>query len=168
MTGRTHLTIGIATGLALASGLDAAPRDMGIIVLIAIFGSLLPDADHPQSLISGWIPGMGAVSLFFRHRGFTHSISFIFTFTVLLAFGFRAALGTDFPQHLAAALLLGMLSHLIADMLTPFGVPLLLPFSGRAFKLAPGIVLRLIKWTGLESLVFVGSLAVIGYILFVL
>lgn len=166
MTGRTHLTIGVAVGLAIAEYSGATPRDTVLLVLAAAVGSLLPDIDHRQSMLSGWIPGSGLVGLFVRHRGITHSILFCVIAAPLISFGLRSVTGAGLnPTTHGIALLLGGISHLAADMLTPAGVPLLLPLSGRSFKLAPGFALRILKWTELESVVWLGALAVIGIIL---
>lgn len=166
MTGRTHLTIGIAVGLAVAQMLDAAPKEAAFITGAAALGSLLPDIDHPQSMLSGWIPGSGLLTLFTRHRGITHSILFCLFFPVLASFVLRSLTGMGIDDPYRIPLLLGMLSHLAADMLTPVGVPLFAPITSYNFKVLPGKLLKITKWAGLEFVVWIGALGVIGYVVF--
>lgn len=52
MRGYTHILGGIAAGLALATAVGHTPT----LVLAAGFGGLVPDWDHPHSLIGRWIP----------------------------------------------------------------------------------------------------------------
>lgn len=165
MTGRTHLTIGIAVGLALVHITQAQPREAALIVGAAAIGGLLPDLDHPQSMLSGWIPGAGLVSLFTRHRGITHSILFCLVFPVLVSFIIRSITGTGIEFLYRTPLLCGMLSHLVADMLTPAGVPLLWPWRAN-FKVLPGTLLRITKWAGLDFIMWLGALGAIGWLLF--
>ena len=166
MTGRTHLALGILVGLAASHYFGATPENTLAITVAAAIGSLLPDIDHPQSIISGYIPGSGIVLngiLGVRHRGITHSLLFI----VLFNFGVAAWL-IVYKTPIAFSPIwlgfsLGMTSHLIADMLTPQGIPLLYPLRGN-FKLAPGIILS-IGHGLIESVVFVAAAAGIVYLL---
>lgn len=50
MTGKTHLTVGIAAGLTLAAGNSI--ENQAILILAAAVGSLIPDLDHPRSKIN--------------------------------------------------------------------------------------------------------------------
>lgn len=158
MTGRTHALIGLSTGVAIA---DHAPLDTLLrvgIVIVAIIASLLPDIDHPKAIISGYMPGAGhAVRLVVSHRGATHTA--IFAVVVVSLLSLVAA-----PVSIMAAAGAGILSHLVADMLTPAGVPLLLPVSRRAFRLLPYSLL----WASaffLEALAMVVAVAVIGLVI---
>lgn len=50
MTGKTHITVGIAAGLTLAAGYSL---ESGLILTAAsAIGSLIPDIDHPRSKIN--------------------------------------------------------------------------------------------------------------------
>lgn len=163
MTGRTHLTIGIAVGLALSQTMSLPLREMALITAAAALGSLLPDIDHPQSMLSGWIPGSFLISVFTRHRGFTHSILFCMLVPAVLWVAISSGATIAIPYIYPLALVLGMVSHLIADMLTPAGVPLLFPIGGM-WKALPGSLLRITKWAGLEFVVWLGTLALIGWL----
>lgn len=50
MTGKTHITVGIAAGLTLAAGNSI--ENQVILILAAAVGSLIPDLDHPRSKIN--------------------------------------------------------------------------------------------------------------------
>ena len=134
MNGKTHLLTGIAAGVLL-SRYD--PETKVAIITAASIGSLLPDIDHPRALISSFIPGGFIFSwIMGGHRGITH--------TILAGFvaGGLAYLITD-HWYIALALAVGWFTHLLGDMLTPSGVPLLLPFQWR-MRLLPRSLLQVI------------------------
>jgi len=155
MNGHTHLMIGISAGIL---GAAHTPDDTLLrVAVVAVAGvmSLLPDIDHPKAIISGYTPGVGhATRLFVSHRGGTHTVLFAAAIMALM-------LLAGLPIPITAAAGVGIVSHLVADMLTPQGVPLLIPVSRRAFRAAPYPVLKMTAWA-LEPFALVGSLAVIG------
>lgn len=132
MTGRTHLLAGVAAGAALLSLRGAGaigPGGAAAALGAACLGALLPDIDHPGSLLSRGAGPLGAApGLFLRHRGPTHSLA-----AALAAWAGAAWLcaARGLPAAAALAALLGYLSHLALDALTPGGAPLLWPLSGR-------------------------------------
>jgi inner membrane protein len=163
MTGRTHLTIGIATGLALAQTLNLPPKESALIIAAAALGSLLPDIDEPRAMLSGWIPGYRFLNIRpFRHRTLTHSLLFCILLPAVLWYALSAEVKLPIPYIYPLSIILGMCSHLLSDMLTPDGVPLLYPFPQK-WKVLPGKVLSLTKWAGLEFVVWVGALGCIGW-----
>lgn len=123
MNGRTHFMLGLGSGFASVAAIQP---EAGIAVgMIAFAGvcSLLPDIDHPRSIVSGWLPGTGLLRIG-RHRGITHS---------LIALLIPASLWFILPPDLrlwAVAAVTGYGSHLIADMLTPEGIQLMFPLRG--------------------------------------
>lgn len=158
MTGRTHLLAGAAAGAALlcSQGLGpVAPVQLAAVGAAACLGALLPDLDHPQSLLSRKAGPVGAVpGLFLRHRGPTHSLAAALA-TWAGASWLCAAQGL--PHAAALAALAGYLSHLALDALTPGGVPLLWPLWGRR------VGLPLVRTgSGLEGL---AGLAILGALL---
>lgn len=147
MNGRTHALVGIAVGVLVGT----ITKDYTTAIIASTIGALLPDIDHPQSVLSGWLPGIGVArwALGVKHRGITHSIVFVFVVTMcVLAISPRFALPTLF----------GMLSHLALDMLTPAGVPLFLPWRCRV-----GLprVLTLIPFSFLLNIASVALIAVV-------
>jgi inner membrane protein len=154
MTGRTHATLGAAAGLGIAAYLHADPL---LCLAAGILGGLLPDIDHPQSMLSGWVPGSGLLGVFgVRHRGFTHSVLFM---VLLVAAWFAASQQMVIPYPAVMAGLAGVATHILSDMLTPQGVRLLYPLRAN-WKAAPGILLSVGKWFGVvELVVWLGALA---------
>jgi inner membrane protein len=105
------------TGLPMV-GILAYPSFYGGVTL----GSLFPDIDHPQSYIGRRIPLIP--TLIYKtlgHRGFTHSL------LSLSLFGIATAFYWSINPLFFGGFLLGYLSHLLADMTTPSGIPLLYP-----------------------------------------
>jgi inner membrane protein len=126
MMAGSHMVVGAALWVVTARAIGLDPAEP-VALSAALAGSLLPDIDHPQSwagrkmrLIS--IPLAALVG----HRGITHSALAVILGTAVLAIS-----GLDQP---VAPLVLGYLSHLAADALTPSGVPFLWP-SRRRFTL---------------------------------
>jgi inner membrane protein len=171
MLGHSHVVIGGATWAAVwwrplvvgAAALTAPQVDMGanfpplISSLLAVsLGALLPDIDHPQALLAQWKPaGRGGplgVWRFFRplvlpaavvretlgHRGALHSVAagivistgVEFLAQVVGAPGFGAALGWGYG------------AHLLADMATKRGIPLLWPVTRRRIGFPRPVTVR--------------------------
>lgn len=140
MMGRTHLVIGLGVGASMLPGLletgqFSAPMYIATIAGLAV-GSLGPDIDHPQSLISQYIPLMGRlVSSVTRHRGFFHSmIAVVVWFLVIYQLriftrdtipAFNDAIFANF----GSGFLVGYVLHILADITTNSGVKLFYPLS---------------------------------------
>jgi len=123
MMARSHVIVGLATWIAVAPALHLRPDDLGCLAL-ATAGSLLPDIDHPKSWVGRRTrPLSTAIAAAFSHRGITHSAIAVIGLTVLL---FHAG----YHRAGVSALVLGYLSHLAADMLTPQGLRLAWPLRG--------------------------------------
>lgn len=87
-----------------------------------LLGSLLPDLDHPGSLIGrkfSFFSKLTHRSL--GHRGALHSL--------LALLGWFWGLAWLFPKPLALAFLGGYGSHLVLDAMTKGGFPIFWPFS---------------------------------------
>lgn len=133
MKGHTHALLGVVAAVAvhsvhpyLASGL---PR-LGLALVAAAIGALLPDLDADESLIRhethtarsdgplGWLVSWIMPS----HRGVTHSGLAALAMLVLVWLA---------PHDWVIALAIGYVSHLLADMLTRGGVPVFWPVHWR-------------------------------------
>ncbi len=138
MTGKTHLTAGLVTSLALGVNIPQ-------MALIAV-GSLLPDIDHSGSTLGRFIK---PISKRLRHRSITHSLLF-FALMILIS------------PYLA----IGVLTHIILDLLNPKGVELFypckknirIPFISKFIK-TNGIIEKLI----FAALVLSGILMIVFY-----
>ncbi|CAM3169714.1 metal-dependent hydrolase [Staphylococcus argensis] len=121
MTGKTHLSCGILVGAGLVSYYDTDIFTSITLVTLAALSSIFPDICHTRSKVGrkfkllSWV-----IRLLFGHRTFTHSLSFIAFVGILLYL-------LQTPNYYATAIIAGMISHIILDMLTPRGVKLLYP-----------------------------------------
>ncbi|HEY4691113.1 MAG TPA: metal-dependent hydrolase [Anaerolineae bacterium] len=164
MKGESHIVLGAAAGAALHLAVPYLPAGvlpLSVVIGVNVVGSLLPDIDSDESIIRqatgtnrrsgclGWIVSLG-FSLFGGHRAITHS---------LIALGLVAGLARWAGQPWALAFAVGYAAHLLADMLTRAGIPLLWPFTDRRFHLLPR-PLRVTTGTLVEYLLVL--VAVIG------
>ncbi len=98
----------------------------------ALGGIDLPAAGHRSPKVVSWptaeldLKARGAAS---GHRGFTHSL--LAVFGALTLFYLKVPDSWIVPADALQGLVLGYLSHILADMLTPAGVPLLWPCRWR-------------------------------------
>lgn len=106
---------------------------VGVLTGAAMFGSLLPDIDHPKSFLGSRmkIVSKPAYKLF-GHRTITHSLFFIGALTYWL---YRSEM-----PFAALGLCSGMLSHIILDLLClNSGVAFLYPIYPRRIYLNIGV-----------------------------
>lgn len=90
------------------------------LALVSI-GSLLPDIDHPKSAFGRMVPFLSyPISAVFGHRGITHSLLAIGAIAIVL---WIYGLNLWFVPPLAV----GYMSHLLADVVSNSGAPLLWP-----------------------------------------
>jgi inner membrane protein len=120
MMARSHVVLGAAAWVVSAPLVHAAPFQPAYLAL-AVAGSLLPDLDHPRSWVgrrtwpvSAWLAALAG------HRGITHSALAVCGLVALL-------LHSGYRRGAVSALVVGYLSHLAADMLTPQGLRLAWP-----------------------------------------
>lgn len=116
MNGITHLLVGASVG-AIITG-EPVGAAVGAIA------GLLPDIDHPHSILGRRLWLISApLNVIVGHRGALHSL----IAAIGLAALFRAIL-PDWWVVITAA----YVSHLLADVVTVSGVPLLWPLRWRA------------------------------------
>jgi membrane-bound metal-dependent hydrolase YbcI (DUF457 family) len=121
MTAEGHLFFSIACAV-FAKNAELTPvlaqGDWWHIVPSAVLTCLLPDIDHPKSFLGqrlSWISK--PVARAFGHRGFTHSL--LAVFGALTLFYLKVPDSWIVPADALQGLVLGYLSHILADMLTP-------------------------------------------------
>lgn len=133
MTAKGHFIFSIAL-VILVKKIVLLPflkesNNWGHIFFGAIFACLLPDIDHPQSWLGRKIKFISVpISRFFGHRSITHSFVAIFLYIHLINNNFLLKI---FPYDIMEAFIISYIGHIIADCLTPSGVPLLWPFFFR-------------------------------------
>ena len=131
MNGKTHIALSIASAAAI--GFDPL-RLPAIATLALTAGAVLPDIDHRYgaAVLRKPLPTplrqlARIPSVIFRHRGPLHSL---FVLPVILI---AAQLLDYLPHPFGLYIAFGCVTHILADMLTPSGVPLLWPFTRRRF-----------------------------------
>ena len=123
MMAKSHAITGLATWLVVAPLLHAPPLAPSCLML-ALLGSLLPDIDHPASWVGRRVkPVSTVISRMFGHRGITHSALVVVVLAALLN-------RRGYSQDSVAAVSVGYLSHLAADMLSSAGLRLAWPLPG--------------------------------------
>ncbi|MBI1228139.1 MAG: hypothetical protein GC192_23095 [Bacteroidetes bacterium] len=134
MTTPNHLAGGtVFTGFfaSLLFGINilASPATL-ITTLVA---SVLPDCDHTRSPIGKLLfPLAKWLNRRFGHRTITHSISALIVLTLLVSFIEKTYFG---HFRVSVAFCLAYWSHLLFDMCTLQGVPLMYPFRKNPFVL---------------------------------
>lgn len=133
MTAEGHLLFSIACAV-FTKNAELTPvlaqGDWWHIIPAALLTSLLPDIDHPKSFLGHRLPWVSRpVARIFGHRGFTHSLLAIFA--ALALFYMKIPDSWVLPADAVQGMVVGYLSHILADMLTPAGVPLLWPCRWR-------------------------------------
>ncbi|AFY71955.1 Protein of unknown function DUF457, transmembrane (plasmid) [Thalassoporum mexicanum PCC 7367] len=129
--------------------------------LVALFAGLLPDIDHPRSALGRKLPFISVpLSAIFGHREFTHSLLAVAIVTGALIYFLSDPRYSQW-YWVITPLCIGYLSHILGDLLTPPGVPLLYPWKRKytlnAFttgdikeKIAVGIfTLAVLLWGGI-------------------
>ncbi|NQT57443.1 MAG: metal-dependent hydrolase, partial [Bacteroidetes bacterium] len=141
MLAPTHSAFGIFLTLIVLSVFGVQFSLHWTIILFAILGSIIPDIDHPHSII-GRLFFLVSVPLERRygHRTFTHSLmgwgifSVLFTVIIgLISFIPQISIWgwSDLPIRWIAAFSISYFSHLILDMMNKRGVQMFWPDSGR-------------------------------------
>jgi inner membrane protein len=126
----THFVAGLAAGLLVTTEPAA--------LIVSGVSALIPDIDIPTSKVGRASPVVSTiVNIAFGHRGLFHS---------LLATGLAYLLVLKLFPAYSIYFLVGYLSHLMLDCLTPAGVPLLwpIPFRFRVPIIKTGSVLEII------------------------
>lgn len=136
MTGKTHQILGITSGLSCLLTISSptyGPATLASVLVGSHLMALLPDLDQPAAQIWNSFPfghTVGRLSdPFLKHRNISHSILGMIIVGLLLHFILQ-----HFPQYwginlniVFTACLVAYGSHLLADMFTSEGIPLLYP-----------------------------------------
>ncbi|HSI21088.1 MAG TPA: metal-dependent hydrolase [Verrucomicrobiae bacterium] len=145
MLGRTHQIVGLTAGLATYLSLAPPhyqPATFAAVLVTSHLLALLPDVDQPLTDFWRVIPTgryLGKVAaLFLDHRNLTHSLlGCALVWYGLTFLGNSAPVGWGIDMGLVrAAGMAAYVSHLVADMVTVQGIPLLFP-GQRMFGIPP-------------------------------
>ena len=158
MTGKTHQLLGLTVGVSVFVSMTEPiynPATPGFLLVVCHFSALIPDLDRSTAKIWQFIPFGGhigrIVDPLIKHRNISHSILGVLLFSLFLKL-----LLLTFPDYWAVdtyivwvAGVVAYISHLVADMFTVDGIPLLFPIK-RFFGLPPkpfeGIRIETGKW----------------------
>lgn len=175
MTARTHDVIAFASLLTLAvyqppNGLNIATA--GVAIVGSIVGSLIPDMDQASNRLWDLLPAgnfLGKIlrNLMLHHRTISHSILGIYLSYLILNFVIPKIFNPIYvnPQIIVISIMVGLISHVLADMLTKEGIPLFFPIP---FKIGipPFEFLRITTGKFVEKfIIFPGVLAYILWII---
>lgn len=176
MVGKTHDIIGFATLLTAAAlfppeGLNG--YTLSACIIGNVVGSLIPDIDGAGNRLWDLLPagnfvGKFARKIFFRHRTITHSLLGGFLLVKGLQWLLPKLFNAQYIDYnlVFISIMIGYVAHLIADMMTKDGIPLLFPFKWY-FGIPPLSFLRLRTGGFIESfIVFPGVIIYMGYIVF--
>ena len=125
MMGKTHLAAGILAGELTALAYYHASIIPALIVIgTAAIGALLPDIDHPGSLLSSSTRLSrhisNSIAAVTPHRGLTHTP--IFACLVIAALYYFLQQRISYCDPICIGLAVGISSHLVLDTLTERGV----------------------------------------------
>lgn len=129
MKGSTHLSAGLAAGLALSLYSNIPPVEAAVITLLSGIGSLAPDLDIASSIIGRKLPITSRLAnILFGHRTVLHAL---IPWTVVLYLLWQVLAAVPFRWAIIVGAAIGILSHLSLDMLNPSGIPLFWPLRSR-------------------------------------
>ena len=135
MTAPNHIAGGFAITGVIAALLNVNILENKILIAVVILGSLLPDIDHTRSIIGKvFYPLAKFLQRHYGHRTITHSLIALITTTLT-----TNLIQQNYCPEIPITLVFGVAyaSHLVLDMVTLQGVPLLYPFKRNPF-VVPG------------------------------
>lgn len=162
MTARTHDMFAFALLVTAAALYPPATITLPTVMtsLVGnIVGGLIPDMDQASNKLYDLLPGSDFTGkilrrLFFGHRNISHSLLGGYLLYKLLDFALPRLFNSNYVDThiLLISIMLGFISHLIADGITKEGIPLFYPFPIKV-GLPPIRFLRLTTDTWVEHIV---------------
>lgn len=169
MTARTHDTFAFAS--LVAATVYYPPSSLNILTLsVAIVGNivgcLLPDMDQTSNRLWDLLPQgnfLGRIfrRLFLSHRTLSHSLLGCYLLYKGLEWILPRLLNSSYvdPKIVLASIMIGFVSHLIADSVTKEGLPLFFPIRLK-FGFPPIKALRVTTGSWFENLVILPGIGV--------
>ena len=173
MTARTHDMIAFASLLTVA--VLYPPDRLNTPTLFTclignIVGALIPDMDQATNKLWDLLPAGNLVGgvlrkLMINHRTISHSLLGIFLFYQIFLRIIPVFFNSDYinTNLVVNSIMIGFISHILADSITKEGEPLLFPFKIK-FGFPPFAFLRITTGKFMEN--FVIFPGVLGYILY--
>ncbi len=139
MVAKTHNAIAFATLITFSAFYPPSslnlPTLFGAIIANNI-GGLIPDMDSGGNYLWGLLPqgkflGRFLRKIFYKHRTITHSFLGLFLVFNFLNLLIPKLFNPSFvnPETIIVSIMIGFISHLVADSLTEEGIPLLFPLK---------------------------------------
>jgi len=136
----THQRAGLFFGLAthplfideVLAGANTYSRIfmVGMFALSSTVGALLADIDMTDSQMGMFFPATSKfMSKTFKHRGVTHSLVTLGIFIFALQNSHWLNVGADFFELIVLGLMIGHISHILLDLITPAGITLFYPIK---------------------------------------
>lgn len=163
MTGKTHQILGITSSAAyylFSVPSEYTPATLGAVIAISYVGALLPDIDQPaaklwDSFPFGHLAGH-VVDPFLEHRNISHSI--LGTALITTGVWYIVNLAPEYwginKSIAVSAFTISYISHLVADMITSEGIPLLFPLKNMmGFPPRPFQGVRILTGKWFENLI---------------
>jgi len=139
MTGRTHDAIAFASLITIATlnppeSLNLATASAAVVVNIV--GGTLPDIDQASNRLWDLLPFGERLAkvfkkIFMGHRTLTHSFLGMFIFINIFWFAIPKLFNPEFinGEIIFTSLVIGYISHIVADATTRDGLPLFFPLK---------------------------------------
>jgi len=139
MTARTHDAIAFASLISFS--VIVPPDNLNLYTLFAavignVVGALVPDMDQAGNRLWDLLPAGDSLGkifrrIFYKHRTITHSLLGFVAIFKLLGWLLPKFLNPSFidPNIVFTSIMVGYISHLVADSLTEEGLPLFFPFK---------------------------------------
>lgn len=139
MTARTHDAFAFASLLTVAALFP--PGEMTLYTAAAsvvgnIVGCLIPDMDQASNRLWNLLPAGDSLGrifrrIFIKHRSITHSLLGVYLIYKLLNYALPKLLNPNFVNSdiVFVSVMIGFISHLIADSFTKDGLPLFFPLN---------------------------------------
>jgi inner membrane protein len=169
MTARTHDAFAFASLITVATFFP--PENLNLMtlfssVIAADVGALIPDMDQAGSRLWDLLPigdSLGKVfrRVFYKHRTLSHSILGLFVIFKGLEWLLPKFLNPSFidPTLILYSIMIGYVSHLLADSLTKDGLPLFFPFKFQ-IGIPPISAFRITTGGWIERFIVLPSVAV--------
>ncbi|MBS3133994.1 metal-dependent hydrolase [Candidatus Woesearchaeota archaeon] len=116
---KTHAAFGLL--IAISTFYYFSNINKFLFIFVVFVSSVFLDIDEKHSNISHKLKPLSTIiSFIFKHRGFVHSLLFIILFSATIFI---------FLGNYYIPFIIGALSHLFLDALTPAGIKLFYPFN---------------------------------------
>ena len=160
MTARTHDAFAFASLLTVA--VLFPPASLNLVTLVGgivanIIGSLIPDMDQASNRLWDLLPAGDHLSrvfrrIFIKHRTITHSLLGLYLIYKVLEWLLPRVLNPEYVDAniILVSMMVGYVSHLIADSFTKDGLPLFFPIQW-SIGFPPLRALRITTGTWVES-----------------